>query len=102
MLRMHLVGPRFRDIPVLAEEAAHVAACRAHTEDASARQKMIQRLLLDGINLQGCRRAVSQAIEFSVLIDADEAESRLTRPDVAMPRTKITVDLPRRFQLPPE
>src|SRR5260370_36506607 len=62
---------------------------------------MIQRLFLDGINLQGGRRAVSQAIEFSVLIDADEAESRLTGPDVAMPRTEVAVDLPRRFQLPP-
>src|SRR5216684_1072092 len=62
---------------------------------------MIQRLLFDGINLQRGRRAVSQAIEFSVLIDADEAESRLTRPNVAMAGTKIAVDLPRRFKLPP-
>src|SRR5258707_12365052 len=62
---------------------------------------MIQRLRFDGINLQWSGRAVSQAIELSVLIDADEAESRLTGPDVAMPRTEVAVDLPRRFQLPP-
>src|SRR5258708_7646690 len=62
---------------------------------------MIQRLFFDGINLQGGRRAVSEAIEFSALIDADEAESRLTGPDVAMPRTEVAVDFPRRFQVPP-
>src|SRR5713226_8035627 len=62
---------------------------------------MIQRLLFDGINLQGGRRTVSQAIEFSVLIDADEAESCLTGPDVAMPRAEVAVDFSRRFQLPP-
>src|SRR6266852_393181 len=101
MLGTHLIRPRFRNVPVLAEEAAHVAARCAHAEDARARQKMIQRLLFDGINLQRGRRAVSEAIEFSVLIDADEAESRLTRPNVAMAGTKVAVDFPRRFQLPP-
>src|SRR5713226_5087540 len=101
MLRTHLIGARFRDVPVLAEKAAHVAARRTHAEDARSRQKVIQRLLFDGINLQGGRRTVSQAIEFSVLIDANETESRLTGPDVTMPRTKIAVDFSRRFQLPP-
>jgi len=40
--------------PSSAEETAHVAARRAHTKDARARQKMIQRLLLDGST---CRAA---------------------------------------------
>src|SRR5712664_2106926 len=53
---------------------------------------MIQRLLFDRIDLQGGRRAVSQAIEFSLLIDANEAESRLTGVDVAVPRAEIAVD----------
>src|SRR5260370_14927468 len=97
MLRTPLIEPRFRDVPVLTEEAAHVAARRAHAENARTRQKVIQRLLFDGVYLQCGRRAVSQAIEFSVLIDADEAKSRLAGPDVAIPRTEIAVDLPRRF-----
>src|SRR5437879_2377056 len=101
MLRTHLIGARFRDVPVLTEEAAHVAACRAHAEDARARQKMIQRLLFDGIHLQRGGRTVSQAIEFSILIDAYETKPRLAGADVAVPRTKIAVDFPRRLQLPP-
>jgi hypothetical protein len=36
----------------LAKEATHIAARRAHAEDPRAGQKMIQGLLLDGIDLQ--------------------------------------------------
>src|SRR5256885_12956426 len=51
---------RFRNVPVLAKKAAHVAARRAHAEHPSTWQKMAQRFLLDGINLQCGRRAVRQ------------------------------------------
>src|SRR6266851_753963 len=101
MLRTHLIRPRFRYVPVLAEKAAHVAARRAHAEDACPRQKMIQRLLFDGVYLQRCRRAIAEAIEFSVLIDAYETKPCLPGPDMAMPRTEVAVDFPRRFSLPP-
>src|SRR2546427_7442714 len=97
MLRMHLIGPRFRNVPVLTEEAAHVTACRAHAENTRAGQEMIQRLFLDGIHLQSRWRTISQTIKLSVLIDAYEAESSLTGSDVAMPRTEVTVDFPRWF-----
>src|SRR5437016_13848462 len=62
---------------------------------------MIQRLLFDGINLQGGRRAVSQVIKFSALIDANEAEPCLTSMDVAMPRTKIAVNSSVGLRFPP-
>src|SRR5207245_4150805 len=94
-------GARFRNVPVLAEKAAHIAARGAHAEDARAGQKVIERLFLDGINLQRGGRAMSQVIEFSALIDADEAESRLSRMNVAMPRAKVAVDAAGRFRLPP-
>ena len=100
-LRTHLVRARFRNVPVLAEKTAHVAARRAHAEDARAGQKMIQRLFLDGINLQSRRRAVSQVIKLSVLIGADKTESRLARMNVAVARAKIAVNSAVRFRFPP-
>ena len=62
---------------------------------------MIQRLLFDGINLQGGRRPVSQAIEPPVLIGANETEACLTGMDVAMPWTKIAVNSPAWLRFPP-
>ena len=102
VLRMHLIVAGFGDVPVLAEEAAHVAARRAHAENSSARQKMIERFFLDGIDLKGRGRAVTQAVEFAALIDANEAEARLAGIDVAVPRTEVAVDAVVGFGLPPE
>lgn len=44
---------------------------------------------------------VAQAVEFSALIRANEAEPRLPLTDMAMPGTKIAVRLAARFRLPP-
>ena len=96
-----LVGARLGNIPVLAEEAAHVAAGGAHGKNLCARQEMVQRLLLDGINLNGGGRGVSQAVEFSALIDADEAEAGLTLSNVAVPRAEIAMDFAGGCGLPP-
>src|ERR1700680_1902344 len=98
---MHLIVPRLRNIPVLAEEAAHIAARRAHAENARARQKMVQRLFLDGINLQRRRRAISQAVKLAAFIDADETKSSLAGIDVAVARTKIAVNAAVSFRFPP-
>src|ERR1043166_2229922 len=85
---MHLIVAGFGDVPVLAEEAAHVAAGGSHAEDAGARQKMVQRFFLDGIDLQNSRRAVTQAVQLSALVDADKTEARLAGVYVAMARTE--------------
>src|ERR1700730_8136474 len=98
---MDLIVAGLRNIPVLAEEAAHVAAGSAHAEYARTWQKMIQRLLLDGIDLECGRRAITQAVKLAAFIDADETESRLTRNDVAVARAKIAVCAPIGFRFPP-
>src|SRR6266581_1066610 len=98
---MYLVRTRLRNVPALREETAHVAAGRGHAEHARARQKMIQRLFFDGVNLQRGRCPISKVIECSVLIGANEAESRLAWMDMAMARTKIAVNSPVCFRLPP-
>src|SRR5258708_37196438 len=81
---MDLVAARFRDVPVLAEKTSHVAPRGSHAEHAGSRKKMIQRLFLDGIDLQRRRRAVTQVVELAVLINANEAEASLTRTNMAM------------------
>src|SRR5215472_16027492 len=100
-LRTDLIRVRFGNVPVLAEEAAHVAPRRSHTENSSARKKMIQGLFLDGINLQRGWRAVAQAVELAALIDSNEAESGLAGTDVAVARAEIAVNFPVRLRLPP-
>src|SRR5580704_15586707 len=59
-----MVGPRFRNVPILAEEATHVATGRPHRKYARARKEMVQRLLLDGIHLHRRRMRVTQAEPF--------------------------------------
>jgi hypothetical protein len=99
---MNLILMRFGNIPVLAEETAHIAARGTHAEDARAGQEMIQGLLLDRINLQSSRRTITKAEEFSVLIDADEAETGLAVADVAVSRAEIAMDAVICFGFPPE
>ena len=64
-------------------------------------KKMIQRFLLDGIDLQRGRMSVAQAVKLAALIRADEAEAGLPFADMAMPRTKIAMHLAVGFSLPP-
>src|ERR1700683_5800008 len=52
---------------------------------------MVERLLLDRINLQRSRRAIPQALQPPALIDANETKSSLPFPNVAMPRTEIAM-----------
>ena len=91
-----------RDIPVLAEETAHVATGGAHTEDARAWQEMVERLLFDWVDLQGSGRGVTEAVERSVLVDTDETETRLAVANVAVARTEIAVHAIVWLGLPPE
>src|SRR6267142_414172 len=98
---MDLIMAGFGNVPVLAEEAAHVATGGAHAEDAGSRQKVVQRFFFDGVDLQGSGGAVSQAIEFAAFIDADKTETSLAGIDVAMAWAKIAVDATIGFRFPP-
>src|SRR2546422_4397302 len=62
---------------------------------------MIERLLFHRIDLQRGGGGVAQAVEFSALVDADEAEAALPVADVAMPRAQIAMHLVARFGFPP-
>jgi len=92
----------FGDVPILAEEAAHVATGSAHAEDLGAGEEVVERLFLDGIDLEGGGGGVTEAEEFAVLIDADEAKTGLAGADMAMARTEKTVDAVVGLGSPPE
>ena len=100
--RLNLIVVGFGDVPVLAEEAAHVAASSAHAEDAGTGKEMIEWLFLDRVNLESGGSAIAEVEEFSILIDTDEAETGLAVTDVAVARTKIAMHAITWFAFPPE
>ena len=59
MGRVHLIVMRLRDVPVLAEKTAHVAARSAHGKNTRSRNEVVQRLFFDGINLERGGRSVA-------------------------------------------
>ena len=97
----NLIAAGLGDVPILAEETAHVAASGAQGKNLCARQEMIERLLFDRINLQRGERAVTQAIELAAAVHADKAEAGLAFADVAVARTQIAVNTAVGFGFPP-
>ena len=62
---------------------------------------MVQRFFLDRIDLQRGGMSVSEAVKLAALIRADKTEPRLPFPDMAVPRTQVTVHLTFVLRLPP-
>src|SRR5579859_3932430 len=98
---MNLIVARFGDVPVLAKEAAHVAAGCSHAENARTGKKMVQRLFFDRIDLQRGRGTVTETEKFSAAIDANKTEAGLAFMNAAMARTKKTVNAIAGLGLPP-
>jgi len=63
---------------------------------------MAEGLFFDGIDLESGGRSVAEAVEFAILIDADETEARLAGADVAVARTQIAVEAAVGIGSPPE
>jgi len=106
LLRWKMFGPGlvvmgFGDVPILAEETPHVATGGAHAEDSCARQEVVERLLLNGINLESGRGGVAEGVQFAVLIDADVAEAGLSVANVAVARAEVTMDAAVGIDFPP-
>ena len=102
VLGVDLILVGFGDVPILAEEAAHVASGSADAEDFRAGKEMAEGLFFDGINLQSGGRGIAEAEEFSALIDADETETGLAGADVAVARTEVAVEAAVGIGSPPE
>jgi len=102
MLGVDLILMGFGDVPILAEEATHVASSGADAEDFRAGEEMAERLFLNGINLESGGGGVAEAEEFAVLIDADKTEAGLAGADVAVARAEEAVEAAVGFGSPPE
>ena len=98
---MGLILCRFGNAPVLAKRTTHVAAGGPHGEYARSGQKMIERLLFDGVDLECGGRAIAQAVELAAAIHAYEAETALPFSDVAVPRAQVAVHTAVGHGLPP-
>src|SRR5271169_2428743 len=85
----------------MAKKTTHVTTGRTHAEHARSWQEMIQRFLFNGIDLQRSGRTIAQAVEFSALINSNEAKPRLARMNVTVPRTEVTVHASASLRLPP-
>lgn len=62
---------------------------------------MIKRFFLDGIDLNGGRRSVTETVELAAFVHPYEAETRLPVANVAMPRAKVAMRFVVRFGFPP-
>src|SRR5262249_38512119 len=82
--RIDLIRFRFRDIPVLAEKASEIAACRPHRKNGRARVEMGKWLFLDRIDLDGSGPPVPQGNEPASLVLPDEAKTSLPLPELAV------------------
>jgi len=102
VLGVDLILMGFGDVPILAEEAAHVAASRAYAEDFRPGEEVAEGLFFDGIDLESGGGGVAEAEEFAALIDADETEAGLARADVAVARTEVAVKAAVGVGSPPE
>src|SRR5690606_22546874 len=83
---------RLADIPVLAELARQVAAGRAEGKHGRARQEMVQRLLLDGIDTEPAGASVAGEHHCTVDARAHEAQAALALLHPACPRTQVALD----------
>ncbi len=83
---------RLADIPVLAEFARQVATSSAERQHARPGIKMIERLLLDGINAKAGRTAVSGEHHGVIQTLAYEAGAALAFVQPAIARTQIALN----------
>ena len=80
---------RFRDIPVLAEFAAQIAARCSERQDRRARKKMIERFLLDGVDAKPSASPVGIEHHLPLAILAYKAKAFISRIQMTMPGTQL-------------
>ena len=69
--------PGLAYIPVLAELAGQVAACRAKRQHRRAGQEMIQRFLIDGVNAVAAGTAIGGEHDLVIQVFPDKTQTAL-------------------------
>ena len=93
VLRRNLLGPRLRDVPVLAELAVHVAAGGGNRESGCAGQVVEERLLLDGIDVRRAHARMHERVVDAAAILAHAAVAALLVAHHALARAQFALDL---------
>ena len=83
---------RLRDVPVLAELAGEIAAGGAEGQHRRAGQKVIERLLLDGIDAKTRRPSVGGQDDLIAFAGAHETQPALAFAQLAKARADITLN----------
>ena len=92
---------RLRDVPVLAELAREVAARRAEREDRAARQEVVERLLLHGVDAEARRASVGGEHHRVVHARTHEAGTPLALVQAAFARAEVALHAAVVEALPP-
>ena len=82
---------RFADIPILAELAGQIAAGCPERQYRGAGQKMIERLLLYGVNAEAAGTPVGCQHDLATLTGADKAQAALAVFEPAGPGAHVTL-----------
>ena len=96
--RVHFTG--LGHVPVLAELAGEIAACRAEGQHAAARVEMIKRLFLDRVDAEPRRAAVRDELDLVIEPLAHIAQAALALAQAAMARAKVALQPTVRFAVP--
>src|SRR6476620_10936193 len=100
-VRQLIPTPSLADIPVLAEAATEIAARSAERQDTATRQKMIERLFLDGVRAEAAASSVSRQLHRIAGSPADKTESALAIVELAKAWAQTALDPSVRQHGPP-
>jgi hypothetical protein len=91
---MGVVGPRLGDLPVLTELAVEITSGRREGEGAAGGKDVKERLLLDGVDVDGARVAINERVIEAIYIFTNAAVSPFAWTHLAEARTEFTPDMP--------
>src|SRR5262249_40316254 len=90
-----------RDVPILTKSAMKIAPRRAERKHRAARQEMIQRLLLDGIDAEARRASIGREHHRIAHARAHEAGAALALVQLAVARAQVALDAAIIERVPP-
>jgi hypothetical protein len=90
---LDLLGLLLGDFPVLAIQTPEIAARGGNGKDGSARMKVIERLLFNGIQVNRAGVPISQGIELAANIDLGPAYAAISRFQKTEIRAYLALDV---------
>jgi len=86
-------GTRLGDLPVLTVLATEIATCACHGKATGARQELVERFLLDGVDGEGTGFSITFGIESPVDVDSGTTDAALAFSNDTLMGTKLAFHL---------